>query len=340
MLGGEFDIDVQREQLQVDNQIIVEGITSYSSGRSALYHIIKDALSKQKIAQVMVPDYLCSSVIIPIRKAGYEPVFYPVNDQLELDKTQFRSLYQKRSIVIVINYFGLMDVTRQMNYIRELDESAIVVEDDVQAYYEFERPIDGRDYRFTSLRKWFALPDGGLVKSLDSEMQSASQPNTFHQYKMAGSILKSFRNPLYYDDKVYLQLLEKGENLINDDITCGMSGISNEYIAYTDTAQISLTRMCNAQYLIGGLLTMGIQPILPLTEGKTPLFVPIWLEDRNKIRKAMFQHDVFCPVHWPLEGMPIKKGAEMADHELSLIIDQRYTTKEMDLILNIISDYI
>ena len=64
------------------------------------------------------------------------------------------------------------------------------------------------------------------------------------------------------------------------------------------------------------------------------LFVPIWLEDRNKVRKQMFQQQIFCPVHWPLEGMNVQKGAEMAEHEMSIIIDQRYTNKDMDFILN------
>ena len=31
--------------------------------------------------------------------------------------------------------------------------------------------------------------------------------------------------------------------------------------------------------------------------------------------------------------MDIKKGAEMAEHEMSIIIDQRYTNNEMDFIL-------
>lgn len=32
--------------------------------------------------------------------------------------------------------------------------------------------------------------------------------------------------------------------------------------------------------------------------------------------------------------MNVQKGAEMAEHEMSIIIDQRYTNKDMDFILN------
>ena len=340
MIGGEFDIDVQRIQSQWQNNILSEGVKTFSTGRSALYHIIKAAITERTISQVMVPDYLCSSVLVPIQKIGFEPVFYTLNDNLEMDRAKFAELYKNGSIVIIINYFGLMDITGQVQYVRELDADAVIVEDDVQAYYEFENAQTDADYRFTSLRKWFALPDGGLVKSKNSKLQSIDTPNVFHQYKVAGSILKTLRNPHYYDDSIYLELFEKGEGLIDEDMKKGMSAITREHISYTAVEQISYIRNRNANYIIEGLKSLKIEPILPLTEGKTPLFVPIWLENRNKVRKAMFQHDVFCPVHWPLEGMPVKKGAEMAEHELSIIIDQRYTHDDMNLILNIIEDNI
>ena len=340
MMGGEFDIDVQRIQSQWQNNILSEGVATFATGRSALYYIIKVAMAEKGIAQVMVPDYLCSSVLVPIRKLGFEPLFYPLNDNLEMDKTKFSELYRKGSLVIIINYFGLMDITNQVQYVRELDADAVIVEDDVQAYYEFEKTYTDVEFRFTSLRKWFALPDGGLVKSKQFPLPSVDTPNTFHQYKVAGSILKTFRNPNYYDDSVYLDLFEKGEGLIDEDIEKGMSAITREHISYTAVDRIAYIRNRNANYIIEGLKHLNIDPILPITERKTPLFVPIWLEDRNKVRRTMFQHDVFCPVHWPLEGMPVKKGAEMAEHELSIIIDQRYTHDDMNLILNLIEDNI
>lgn len=340
MIGGEFDIDVQRAQNQCSNNILANDVTTYSTGRAALYHIIKHTMELQQVSQVMLPDYLCSCILVPIRNLGLDYVFYPLNDRLEMDKEKFAKFYKKGSLVVIINYFGMMNTTNQLNYVREFDKEAVVVEDDVQAYYEFEKPLGVLDARFTSLRKWFALPDGGLVKNSHLNMQSANGSNAFHQYKVAGSILKTFRNFDYYDDRIYLDLFEKGEDLIDVDIEKGMSNITREYINYTNTEHISNMRWRNAQHLIVGLKSINIEPILPLEEGRTPLFIPIWIEERNKVRRAMFKHDVFCPVHWPLDGMPVKKGAEMAEHELSLVVDQRYSIGDMDLILNLISDNI
>ena len=112
-----------------------------------------------------------------------------------------------------------------------------------------------------------------------------------------------------------------------------MSQISQEAITKTDFERIAYIRLRNIRQILNGLKTLGIRTILPVSEDKIPLFVPIWLEDRNKVRRQMFQQQIFCPVHWPLEGMDVQKGVEMAEHEMSIIIDQRYTNKDMCFIL-------
>ena len=48
---------------------------------------------------------------------------------------------------------------------RSLSKNTIIIEDDVQAFYEFQKKELMADYKFTSLRKTFACPDGGLVKT-------------------------------------------------------------------------------------------------------------------------------------------------------------------------------
>jgi hypothetical protein len=85
-----------------------------------------------------------------------------------------------------------------------------------------------------------------------------------------------------------------------------------------------------------GLSEMGINSLIPVPNDVVPLFVPIYLENRNDVRKRMSQQEIYCPIHWPLENMPVKKGKEMAEHELSLIVDQRYGEKEMKHILDCI----
>ena len=94
-------------------------------------------------------------------------------------------------------------------------------------------------------------------------------------------------------------------------------------------------RQTNAAQMVKGLDEIGIKPMIPVSPDSVPLFVPIYLENRDDVRRRMFQHEVFCPVHWPLDGMSVKRGADMAKHELSLIVDQRYGEKDMDLMIDL-----
>ena len=283
-----------------------------------------------------MPDYLYSSIVIAAEKADVEVVFYPLNDKLELDEKHFANLYEEKCAVLLINYFGLQDLQNQVAYVRSLNKDAVIIEDDVQGFYEFQKELIGVDYKFTSLRKTFACPDGGLVKT-ENLLPEVNTVNKFHQYKLAGSILKSLRKPEYYDDAVYLSMFEKGESMIDDEIAEGMSDMAVDIITKTDIDRLAYIRRRNAKFICDGLESLGLNTILPVTEDKIPLFVPIYLDDRNKVRKYMFQHNCFCPVHWPLEGMNVKKGAEMAEHELSIIVDQRYTNADMEYILDLIA---
>ena len=283
-----------------------------------------------------MPDYLCSSVVIAAEKVGVEVVFYPLNDKLELDEKHFANFYEEKCAVLLINYFGLQNLQKQVAYVRSLNKDAIIIEDDVQGFYEFQKELIGVDYKFTSLRKTFACPDGGLVKT-ENLLPEVNTVNKFHQYKLAGSILKSLRKPEYYDDAVYLSMFEKGESMIDDEIAEGMSDMAVDIITKTDIDRLAYIRRRNAKFICDGLESLGLNTILPVTEDNIPLFVPVYLDDRNKVRKYMFQHNCFCPVHWPLEGMNVKKGAEMAEHELSIIVDQRYTNADMEYILDLIA---
>lgn len=336
IIGGEFDVDLQGLKYSHSGYVSLDGIYMYSTGRSALYYILLDVKNRYNISKVLLPDYLCSSVLIAAEKAGVEVVFYPLNDKLELDEQFFANLYEEKCAVLIINYFGLQSIHNQVTYVRSLNKDAVIIEDDVQGFYEFQKELISVDYKFTSLRKTFACPDGGLVKT-QNLLPEVNTVNKFHQYKLAGSILKSLRKPEYYDDAVYLSMFEKGESMIDDDIADGMSNIAIDIISKTDTERLAYIRRRNAKFICDGLETLCIKTILPVAEDKTPLFIPVYLDDRDKVRKYLFQHNCFCPVHWPLEGLNVKKGAEMAEHELSIIVDQRYTNADMEYILDLIS---
>ena len=334
MIGGEFPIavtDVLNAHIKRSED---SDVYSYSSGRAALYQILKYLKQEKGINHVLLPDYLCSSVLVPVKALSLDYAFYPIDELLELDASRFRESYRKGAAVLLINYFGLKDLSSQIQDIREIDKHAIIIEDDVQAYFEFIKPLHDVDFKFTSLRKTFAVPDGGLVKTKHT-LPRVCIPNTFGQYKAAAGLLKSIREG-NFNDQIYLEMFEKGESLIDSELDCGMSNIAEKLYSNFDENRVRIRRLNNARYLVKRLDDIGIKPLLTLIEGHVPLFIPITLNNRDDVRKEMFTKEIFCPVHWPLEGLLVNRGKEMAEHELSLIIDQRYGQKEMELIADTI----
>ena len=72
-------------------------------------------------------------------------------------------------------------------------------------------------------------------------------------------------------------------------------------------------------------------------EDVVPLFIPIYVNNRDEARRAMFDAGIFCPVHW--SNQQTNHAQEIAKHELSLIIDQRYDEADMNRIVEIIEKY-
>ena len=334
MIGGEFPIAVT-DVLNADiRHSQMPDVYAYSSGRAALYQILRYLKQEKRVKRILLPDYLCSSVLVPVKALALDYCFYPIGADLKLEQEAFRSSYKNDDAVLAINYFGLLDLTEQIAYIRELDEKAIIIEDDVQAYYEFKKALGDVDFKFTSLRKTFAVPDGGLVKT-NHPLSKNETPNTFGQYKAAAGLLKSMREG-NFNDQIYLEMFEKGEDLIDSELECGMSRIAEKLYSIVDEERVKVRRLNNSRYLVAELEKKGIRPVLPLFDDHVPLFIPIYLENRDEVRRRMFQHEVFCPVHWPTDGLTIKRGEEMASKELSIIIDQRYGRNDIDLILSLL----
>lgn len=332
MIGGEFEIDLRTQR---DSFVPQSNMYYYASGRAALYQIFKSI--GNKVHKVWFPDYLCHTMVEAACKADFEYDFYELDENFlatvgALDAKGFGD----GCLVLIVNYFGLQDLIPIAKEIKAAWPHAIVIEDDVQSYFCFaEEANPYADFRFTSLRKTFAVPDGGIVYT-NQLMQEATRPNTFVKYKIDGGVLKLRRGQPGIKDDDYLSLFEKGLKLIDENYDSGMSRDSQMLFAGTDIHCVKRQRRENATYLLEGLHQLGIRPLIDVHADKIPLFIPIYLEKRDDVRRRLFSHEVFCPVHWPLQDLPLKKGAEMARHELSLIVDQRYTKEDMDLIFSLL----
>lgn|SRR5574344_138239 len=342
VIGGEYEVMIPSTKIPNNLGVFKDG-KMYSSGRAALYYIIHSLRQNRKdINKLLVPDYICNSVIETLNAAKIDWQVYHLNDNLTINQDTFSKLGLNSCAVLLVNYFGLSDIKCEIDFVRSIDKNVIVIEDNVQSFYSMFNESDS-DYRFTSFRKTLPLSDGGWVLSKHSLLDADVEENTFTQYKVAGSILKNMRSSGYYGDEIYLSLFEQGENLINDNLTKAISKFTLDALPHIEHFRYGTLRRRNAEFLVPALAELGIETVLPIGEDNIPLFLPIRLKNRDDVRHAMFAEKIFCPVHWPFSDVftdDFTLGRTMANEELSLIVDYRYTTADMQRIINVIKKFV
>lgn len=338
IIGGEFELIHHTRRI---NHLSLNEFYIYSSGRAALYNILIYLIEEGVRNHIYLPDYICDSVYNTCQKAGFQFSFYSVNDDLTTNINRIKTL-NNGDVILFVNYFGIVDNQQVIAQLKRKIPNIIVILDNVQAAYKMKGDTEA-DFSFASLRKSFPLPDGAVVATERKGLRQYDQRAKFPEYKIAASILKNYRKHGYYNDDIYLELYRKGEDLVTNDIGKAPSKFTIENWPKIDINRMAYLRKKNTKVILEGLTDLGISPICQVHKDDIPLFLPIAIKNRNKLRKAMFAENIFLPVHWPIademrEKMP--HGSYFADQELSIIVDPRYTKDDMNRILQVLRENI
>lgn len=332
IIGGEFSI--HEETLNSKNKNTKYDF-AFSSGRCALFAILNELEHLiGKRGGILLPNFLCDSITNTVCDAGWTYSFYSVKENLHIDFASLRNIKNYDAIVL-INYFGMTKLDDDINQIKELALKLIVIEDDVQAYYEINNSI--ADYSFTSLRKWFPCPDGAEVvttKRLNGNIEL--HDNNWAQYKLAGNILKNYCD--YIDADIALELLNKGEELLDNMYLSPCSEVTKSIFTSLDLTDIADKRKKNSKILHEELLNLKIPHLF--SEVSVPLFVPIFVDNRDELRRAFFAEQIFVPKHWPRISDELNGTNPLYDTELSLICDQRYSEEDMMKQINVLKNFL
>lgn len=331
IIGGEFSIS--SELLKLKERELESSNIKFSSGRSALFSILCDIEKKRGIkGRILLPSYLCNSITQTIIDAEWRFDFYELDSTLhiELDSSDAFSNYDT---ILLINYFGLLDLDNDISILRKLCTHLVIIEDDVQAFYNME--YSKADYSFCSLRKWFPCIDGAITKPSNIPPLN-KKCSLWSHYKFAGNILKSYSG--YVDDSLILELLRHGENLLENEYLTECSSVSRIIFSNLKLERIAQIRKENAKVLHCELARMNIPHLY--NEDAVPLFIPIFIENRDELRKDFFDRKIFTPKHWEWVSNSLNGKCAIYDIELSLICDQRYGKEDMDRQISVIRDFI
>lgn len=335
VIGGEFAISSDLLQKGKSRELTLKNDSRkyyYSSGRCALYAILKDI--ERMYGGVLLPDYLCDSITRTVIDAGMKYDFYHVKSDFHIDVDSIEGILSDSKSILLVDYFGMTNISEDIKKIRECYPELIIIADCVQAFYSMGKY--GVDYSFTSFRKWFPCPTGAMVikQSPRKMIELNLTDGIWWQYKYAGNILKEFQN--HISDSIILDLLEKGEECLDREYLCPWDDESIRIFQGIDLKLADMRRKENAAYLHKRLGELGVEHLY--TEEGTPLFLPIMIDNRDHLRRAFFKENIFTPKHWPITNAELNGANKLYDIELSLICDQRYTLDDMEKQIHVLKN--
>lgn len=257
------------------------------------------------------------------------------------DNRQIVDLYTNKTVLFLINYFGITNLNPLIIELRDEIPGICIILDNVQALFEMKKP-QKVNYSFTSLRKWLPVPDGAIVRTNEIGMESPKEKNIFSQWKFAGALLKNYRYFSEVEDEIYLELFNRGEIFLGKSYSYKCSDISLSILNTLNYDHIKKIRLDNAEFLVNSLKHIDLS-ILPcqtklINSEMVPMFVPICSNKREQIKEKLSNNNIFCPIHWP--PPPAELVNSIYEKELSLVVDQRYSIQDMDLVVSIIKSCI
>jgi len=320
-----------------------------STARQTLYRILESRNnSANEFYDVYVQDYICGCVYEAINRAGKRIHYYHIDESFYQNfdyKTLVSTIKKesdcKKTVLIFVNYFATFDCVRTVKIIKELDKDLTVIIYNVQSFFDMR--IDScADYQFTSLRKWFPVPDGSAVNgNKEHELKPIElvQSTSAVEGIIAG-FLKNYKSFSEVRDNDYLTHFEKAEEIINSSWNVKVSSFTETILDTIDFDIVALQRRNNAYSLCEAIIRnrsykVSAERIIKLLDERSamvPMFVSVFMDNRDYVRHVLMNNNIFCPVHWP-----DAKNKDLAVCELSLVIDQRYDENDMKKIADILN---
>lgn len=324
----------------------------FVSGRNAILALCKSLETENKIA--LLPDFTCETVIKPFEQAGWKFEFYRIKKNLSIDIKDLKKKIKNinPSIVLVHAYYGFNSYKSVKQGLNKL-KNVVIVEDITQDIFSDFSKIKA-NYYVTSLRKFFAIPDGGMLITPKGEKRLKIKYSNIEN-EICKTAIKAFEHKKEYienpeskvEKNTFLEEYKevKQEISLIEDIE-RMSKISKNIFSNIDIKSIKEKRQRNYKYLLSELKNIDNISIIfnKISEQEVPLYFPIYVrEDREKFQKYMAENEIYCPIIWKksqyIKDEEQRESDYIYEHILCIPCDQRYDIEDMKRIVESIRNY-
>lgn len=345
-IGSEFNIDMSVLSIRDESpNNIFKYLSNYNiqlfdSGRSALLSLLENL----KARKVLLPNYICESVRKCFQNSQVD--YYDVNDEFKIDWDDLKRKSDDKDLDILYLHFfnGYIDSDYNFKELYNIKKKRnfIIIEDTTHSIFTINRTIG--DYCVCSLRKWYPIPDGGVLYSNRYLEHKKYLFNTWADSKKNAMIQKTkYLNGAKISKKSFVHIFHECENYLDDqDKPFNISKASYDILKVIDINEIIKFRVNNFSGLYKYLAKTNMKICAANGTKQVPLFFITKIPYRDKLKEYLIDNCIYCPTHWPLyeEIKKYENAIKNNSQELSIPIDQRYTKEDMEYIANKIINFL
>ncbi len=327
-----------------------EDTVLYALCREALLEIARRYPDDRRT--VLIPAYTCAAVVAPFEQLKWSVRYYGVSCDLRIDVASLLEAADDAgpSLVVVHPYYGAGLDDEEKEALRKLRERGVdLLEDVTQCLFLPEDP-DLYRYRVGSLRKWFAIPDGGFLVSYDSNWHPRQPKEEFSEF--SGTLAKAMllRGEYFKTRDAAIKQesirLSKAADSVSNGLIEGHS-ISSESVirlAEADFDECASARLRNYRFLHKRFEDKRSCRAVRKDEDAVttaPLYFPVYAADRNDLQRFLAGHRIYAPLLWPMCMSREDAGDTSCiyDNILAIPCDQRYSLDDMARIVDAIAEY-
>ncbi len=292
----------------------------FQSARAAIHA----ALASSGFIRVLMPGYICDSIIQSGNEAGLAVETY------DLDESLFpRNLPKplpKGSAVLYVNYFGLCG-HHVARLAREMPRATVLVDNSHALFATSHAEALATAY---SPRKMVGLPDGGLLVASPrlglappkEEDQGSFERMRFLLRRMACSAREGYGD------------FQEARASLRDTMPLAMSRLTRRLMRSIRWDEVRTRRRENYAAMAALLDGVNDRP-WPMADEDVPLCYPFTVSGCAVagIRNALAAEDIFTATYWPDARPRAKAGsveARLIDETLFLPIDQRIDSAQVE----------
>jgi hypothetical protein len=288
-----------------------------------------------------LPSYFCPEVADYCRHFCEIQEYRDTPSRAEPD---WKSLHPKgHDLVLAVNYFGVRDGTPWQTW-RERHR-CILIEDHSQDPFSQWASRSSADFAFASIRKTLPVADGAILWSpmgLALPSHPAEGDWSGSALKLAAMIYKTeYLRGAGTEElkKRFRDLQLKGEGIMRKSQISAISPSSLAYVVDGVPQAWRNRRLANARHLRKNLTRVERADCMfsAWPDGAVPFALPIVLRsqrERDDCQSQLQQRRVYCPVHWVCRTTDTE-ALDLSARILSLPVDQRYTERDVERIVEV-----